>query len=134
MNQKTMLKGIIVTKKDKVVGPRIIAVYPEKLIEEKREIAKFLWEKIEIGTDMRIGGFLQSVDPFTKSIILIYPFEILTEPFAICLYFDENSELSEYIEQLEFVTRTTAERFKQGLNFSNGIKELANVIITDIRI
>ncbi|MGQ4832649.1 MAG: hypothetical protein ACP6IS_01975 [Candidatus Asgardarchaeia archaeon] len=130
----TSLKGIVVTKKDKVIGPRIIVTYPENFIENNKAVANFLWEKIESNADMKVGAFLQTVDPFKELIILIYPFKMLTEPFAICLYFDENIELSEHIKDLEFVTKTTAEQFKQGLDFKSVIKELANVIITDIRI
>lgn len=128
MKKEEYLQGIIVTKEDKVVGPRIIATYPSSFMKADKSVASYLWEKINRGLDIKIGSFLQTIDPFTGDIILMYPFKILDEQFAICLYFTNTAPINEWIKELEFFTQTVAGRMKQGLNFQKGIEELTKVI------
>ena len=127
MKKEEYFQGIIITKEDKVVGPRIFAIHPPDFMKADKSVAIYLWEKINRALDVKIGSFLQTIDPFTGNIILMYPFKILDEQFAICLYFTNATPIDEWIKELEFITQTVAGRMKQGLNFQKGIEELTKV-------
>ena len=121
------LKGVVFTKKYKDMGPRVVAVAPSNFLEDipKEPIAERIWIEVSTLEDSEIKQFFCSV---TDSLAFCKPFKLLSDDFAICIYFktDLFTEEPEVMEVITEAIETAIERIKKGESFSKVAADIFN--------
>ena len=121
------LKGVIFTKKYKDMGPKVVAVAPTEFLEDipKEPIAERIWIEVNAPGESDIKQFFCSV---TDSLAFCKPFKLLSDNFAICIYFktDLFTEEPEVMEVITEAIETAIEKIKKGESFSKVVTEIFN--------
>ena len=121
------LKGVAFTKNYKDMGPRVVAVAPDAFLEDmpKEPIAERIWIEVSTVGDNGVKQFFCSV---TDSLAFCKPFKLLSDDFAICIYFktDLFTEEPEVMEVITEAIETAIEKIKKGEPFSKVVTDIFN--------